>query len=266
MSCHLLLPIITALANRQEGDRAPVSYGRFCMLIHHHSTVCIINPNRRSAQQSKTYQTEANNTNTTNNMIIRQAIVTMIAIASSPTHKIVVDAFVPTSILTPRVLSTPSTDVQSISSTSSNINSRLSISTAAKQRHTKQSTALQMSSSQDFDQQQYTDASWSAISTLPQCADYYSATSVDAPMLLAILLNPTKYQASENASTAKQVVTKLLNDANVNIDKLKDDVEEYLQKQPTVSGDTSTQKSMGRTLGEVLEAGRGVRDGLKVRF
>jgi len=196
-------------------------------------------------------------------MIIRQAIVTaMIAIASSPTHKIVVDAFVPTSILTPRVLSTPSTDVQSISSTSSNINSRLSIPTAAK-RHNKQS-ALQMSSSQDFDQQQYTDASWSAISTLPQCADYYSATSVDAPMLLAILLNPTKYQASENASTAKQVVTKLLNDANVNVDKLKDDVEEYLLKQPTVSGDTSTQKSMGRTLGEVLEAGRGVRDGLKV--
>ena len=195
-------------------------------------------------------------------MIIRQAIVTaLIAVASSPKHKIV-DAFVPTSILTPRVLSTTTNnDVQSISPTLSNMN-RLSIPTAVK-RHTKQ-TALQMSSSQDFDQQQYTDASWSAISTLPQCADYYSATSVDAPMLLAILLNPTKYQASENASTAKQVVTKLLNDANVDVDKLKDDVEEYLLKQPTVSGDTSTQKSMGRTLGEVLEAGRGVRDGLKV--
>ena len=198
-------------------------------------------------------------------MIIRQAIVTaMIAMASSPKHNIV-DAFVPTSILTPRVLSIPSTTnhaMQSISSTSSTMNSRLSITTRS--RSTK--SALQMSSSQDFDQQQYTDASWSAISTLPQCADYYSATSVDAPMLLAILLNPTKYQASENASTAKQVVTKLLNDANVNVDKLKDDVEEYLMKQPTVSGDTSTQKSMGRTLGEVLEAGRGVRDGLKVRF
>jgi len=200
-------------------------------------------------------------------MIIRQAIVTaMIALASSPSHKIV-DAFVPTSILTPRVLSTTNANqaMQSISPTSSNMN-RLFISTTTKQRQAKQSTALQMSSSQDFDQQQYTDASWSAISTLPQCADYYSATSVDAPMLLAILLNPTKYQASENASTAKQVVTKLLNDANVNVDKLKDDVEEYLSKQPTVSGDTSTQKSMGRTLGEVLEAGRGVRDGLKVRI
>ena len=195
-------------------------------------------------------------------MNIRQAIVTaMIAMASYPKHKIVVDAFVPTSILTPRVLSTTTNHaIQSIAPTLSTINNRLSITTRS--RSTK--SALQMSSSQDFDQQQYTDASWSAISTLPQCADYYSATSVDAPMLLAILLNPTKYQASENASTAKQVVTKLLNDANVNVDKLKDDVEEYLQKQPTVSGDTSTQKSMGRTLGEVLEAGRGVRDGLKV--
>jgi len=202
-------------------------------------------------------------------MIIRQAIVTtLIAMASSPKHKIV-DAFVPTSILTPRVLSTTTTTnhaIQSISPISSNMNNRLSIPTAAKKRRSTTKSSLQMSSSQDFDQQQYTDASWSAISTLPQCADYYSATSVDAPMLLAILLNPTKYQASENASTAKQVVTKLLNDANVNVDKLKDDVEEYLSKQPTVSGDTSTQKSMGRTLGEVLEAGRGVRDGLKVSF
>ena len=39
-----------------------------------------------------------------------------------------------------------------------------------------------------------------------------------------------------------------------------------MEKQPKVSGDTSSQKSMGRTLGEVLEAGRGVRDGLKVRY
>ena len=54
-------------------------------------------------------------------MIIRQAIVTaLIAMASSPTHKIV-DAFVPTSILTPRVLPIPTTSnqaMQSISPTS----------------------------------------------------------------------------------------------------------------------------------------------------
>ena len=125
-------------------------------------------------------------------MIIRQAIVTaLIAMASSPKHKIV-DGFVPTSILTPRVVSTTANNaMQSISPTSSTLNNRLSIPTAAKQRNNKQSSALQMSSSQDFDQQQYTDASWSAISTLPQCADYYSATSVDAPVSYTHLTLPT---------------------------------------------------------------------------
>jgi len=115
----------------------------------------------------------------------------------------------------------------------------------------------------DFDQTQYTDAAWSAIAALPFCADSYSATSVDAPQLLSILLNPTKYQAAEAASTAKQVVVKLLESAGVDVEVLRKGVEEYLEKQPSVSGDTSSQKSLGRTLGEVLEAGRGVRDGLK---
>ena len=86
-------------------------------------------------------------------------------------------------------------------------------------------------------------------------------------MLLSILLNPTKYQVPniDNALTAKTVVTKLLTDAGVtNIDIIKRDVERYLEKQPKVSGDTSQQKSLGRVLGEVLEAARGVKDGLKV--
>lgn len=119
-----------------------------------------------------------------------------------------------------------------------------------------------------FDQTQYTDAAWSAIVGLPPCSTYYSSTSVDAPMLLSILLNPTKYQVPniDNALTAKTVVTKLLTDAGVtNIDIIKRDVEKYLEKQPKVSGDTSQQKSLGRVLGEVLEAARGVKDGLKVR-
>jgi len=118
-----------------------------------------------------------------------------------------------------------------------------------------------------FDQSLYTDAAWSAITALPPCASYYSATSVDAPMLLSILLNPTKYNIPniDNALTAKTVVFKLLSDAGLeNVDGLKKEVERYLERQPKVSGDTSTQKSLGRTLGEVLEAARGVRDGLKV--
>lgn len=123
-----------------------------------------------------------------------------------------------------------------------------------------------MSSEQNFDQNQYTDAAWSAIAALPGCADYHSATSVDAPQLLSILLNPTRYQAGEGALTARQVATKLLEDAGVDVERLTRDVEAYLDKQPKVSGDTSSQKSMGRTLGEVLGAARGVRDGLKVRL
>ena len=118
-----------------------------------------------------------------------------------------------------------------------------------------------------FDQTQYTDAAWSAIVGLPPCATYYSATSVDAPMLLSILLNPTKYQVPniDNALTAKTVVTKLLQDAGLsNVELLKKEVEKYLEKQPRVSGDTSQQKSLGRTLAEVFEAARDVKDGLKV--
>ena len=85
-------------------------------------------------------------------------------------------------------------------------------------------------------------------------------------MLLSILLNPTKYQASEAANTAKQVAVKLLEDGGANVEELRKEVEDYLGKQPKVSGDTSQQKSLGRTLGEVFEAGRGVRDGLKDSF
>ena len=59
---------------------------------------------------------------------------------------------------------------------------------------------------------------------------------------------------------------KLLEDADVDVEKLRKEVEAFLEKQPKVSGDTSQQKSLGRTLGEVFEAGRGVRDGLKVRL
>lgn len=132
-------------------------------------------------------------------------------------------------------------------------------------RSSKSTTSLRMAE-QDFDQTQYTDAAWSTIAALPACSDFYSATSVDAPMLLAILLNPTKYQAGEAAGTARQVTIKLLEDAGADIDKLTKEVESFLEKQPKVSGDTSDQKSLGRTLAESLEAGRGVRDGLKVSY
>ena len=194
-----------------------------------------------------------------------QCAAAMMAVAISPSDTMMmINAFIVPTTLTPRVPTTPSTATSTpcVSSAIRNLQHQPPTRSSAASSKTSLSMAM---NSQDFDQTQYTDASWSIISTLPQCADYYSATQVEAPMLLSILLNPTKYQAAEAASTAKQVVTKLLEDSNVNIDQLKNDVESYLEKQPTVSGDTSTQKSMGMVLGEVLEAGRGVRDGLKVR-
>jgi hypothetical protein len=60
-------------------------------------------------------------------------------------------------------------------------------------------STLHMASSEDFDQTKYTEAAWATLAALPACADSYSSTSVEAPMLLGILLNPTKYQAGESA-------------------------------------------------------------------
>lgn len=54
-----------------------------------------------------------------------------------------------------------------------------------------------MASSEDFDQTKYTEAAWATLAALPACAQSYMSTVVEAPMLLAILLNPTKYQAGE---------------------------------------------------------------------
>jgi hypothetical protein len=109
----------------------------------------------------------------------------------------------------------------------------------------------------DFDQTKYTDAAWSAIAALPAVADAYGATSVDAPMLLSVQLNPTKYRAGDNALTARQVVVKLLQDCDTtfDIDDLRSDVEAYLDKRPKVSGTgLESQKRMGRTLADVEQA------------
>ena len=66
--------------------------------------------------------------------------------------------------------------------------------------------------------------------------------------------------------TAKQVAMQLLEDAGVNVQQLRNDVEAYLERQPKVTlGDgASQQKSMGRVLAEVLQAGREIKSELKV--
>jgi ATP-dependent Clp protease ATP-binding subunit ClpB len=122
-----------------------------------------------------------------------------------------------------------------------------------------------MASAEDFDQTKYTEAAWATLAALPACADSYSSTSVEAPMLLGILLNPTKYQAGEQAMTAKQVATQLFEDAGVNVDQLREEVEGYLERQPkvTLSDGASQQKSMGRVLSDVLQASRDLKTELK---
>ena len=73
-----------------------------------------------------------------------------------------------------------------------------SIFSASNTHHPRTTTTRLYQVADDFDQTKYTDAAWSAIAALPAAADVYSATSVDAPMLLAILLNPTKKQMTVN--------------------------------------------------------------------
>lgn len=85
-------------------------------------------------------------------------------------------------------------------------------------------------------------------------------------MLLAILLNPTKYQAAEAAVNAKTVAVKLLEDAGVDVDALKSGVEDYLERQPKVTitgGDSKQQKSLGNVLQDVMETANEIKNELK---
>jgi ATP-dependent Clp protease ATP-binding subunit ClpB len=67
----------------------------------------------------------------------------------------------------------------------------------------------------------------------------------------------------ESAMTAKQVAIQLLEDAGVNVDQLREEVESYLERQPKVKGDENSQKMMGRVLSDVLQASRQLKAELK---
>jgi len=107
----------------------------------------------------------------------------------------------------------------------------------------------------EFSEDTYTEAAWGAIGALPKVADYYSATTVEAPMLLDVILNPVKHGAGESAASAKRVVEKVLMTAGVNVRELRRELESYLSKQPTIKGDgaNNAQKNMGRSLQKVVE-------------
>ena len=127
--------------------------------------------------------------------------------------------------------------------------------------HRPRTTSLRMAN-QDFEESAYTEAAWSAVATLVKAADFYEASNVESPILLDILLNPSKHNAGDNAENAKRVVEKILQKANVDLKSLRSELEKYLAKQPKVKGDA--QKTMGRNLSKVLEYARDTKNVLGV--
>jgi hypothetical protein len=118
-------------------------------------------------------------------------------------------------------------------------------------------TLLRMAAD-DFNEGKYTEAAWSSISSLTKVADFYSASSVEAPFLLDVMLNPNKHGAGENAEAARRVCEKTLAKAGVDISNIRSELEKYLAKQPRISDNAS--KSMGRSLQKVLETARGGKE------
>eukprot|EP00560_Eucampia_antarctica_P002757 CAMPEP_0197833804 /NCGR_PEP_ID=MMETSP1437-20131217/20142_1 /TAXON_ID=49252 ORGANISM="Eucampia antarctica, Strain CCMP1452" /NCGR_SAMPLE_ID=MMETSP1437 /ASSEMBLY_ACC=CAM_ASM_001096 /LENGTH=966 /DNA_ID=CAMNT_0043438075 /DNA_START=124 /DNA_END=3024 /DNA_ORIENTATION=+ len=111
------------------------------------------------------------------------------------------------------------------------------------------STKLRMAS-EDFSEQGYTEAAWSVVAALTSAAEYYSASTLEAPLLLDILLNPSKHGAGESAEAAKSVAEKVFMRAGVDVKAVRKELEQYFAKQPKISGSSS--KSLGTSLGKVF--------------
>ena len=125
-------------------------------------------------------------------------------------------------------------------------------------------TSLHMASD-NFNEAKYTEAAWSAIAALTDAADFYQAQTIEAPILLDVMLNPIKHNAGEDAEAAKRVVEKALGKAGTDVNELRKELEKYLSKQVRVS-DGGAQKTMGRTLQKVLETARNGKEVLGVSF
>lgn len=115
-------------------------------------------------------------------------------------------------------------------------------------------TVLKMAED-DFNQGAYTEAAWGLVSSLTNVAEYYSVSSVEAPMLLDVMLNPSKHKAGDSAGSAKTIAEKILNIAGVKVQSLRGELENYLAKQPRISGDASS-KMMGKSLQKILDKSR----------
>jgi len=116
-------------------------------------------------------------------------------------------------------------------------------------------TALRMSD--DFNEQKYTEAGWAVVVALTKAADTYQTATVESPILLDLLLNPSKHKAGDDAESARKAVEKILKEVGCDIKALKSELDTFLAGQPKMSGDTgSVQKTMGYSLPKVLDAAR----------
>jgi ATP-dependent Clp protease ATP-binding subunit ClpB len=92
------------------------------------------------------------------------------------------------------------------------------------------------------------------MATLTKAADFYEATTIEAPIMLDVMLNPAKHNAGEEAESARSVAEKVFGNAGVDVKTLRIELEKYLAKQAKVS--ESTNKSLGRILAKVLDNAR----------
>lgn len=116
----------------------------------------------------------------------------------------------------------------------------------------------------DFDQMKYTEAAWATIASVSNAADYYQSSSIEAPLLLDVILNPVKHSAGEDAESAKRVAQKVLSKAGANIQAFRTELENHLSKQPRVTSDNEQRKTLGRSLQKVLDSARQAKQTLGV--
>jgi ElaB/YqjD/DUF883 family membrane-anchored ribosome-binding protein len=117
-------------------------------------------------------------------------------------------------------------------------------------------TSLRMSSD-DFNEQKYTEAGWAVVAALTKAADFHKTSTVESPILLDLLLNPSKHKAGDDAESARKAVEKVLKEVKCDVKALRQELETHLTQQPKMQGDAiNQQKTMGYSLPKVLEAAR----------
>lgn len=124
-----------------------------------------------------------------------------------------------------------------------------------------QSTTLRMAAD-DFNESKYTEAAWSLIASLTKAADFYQASSIEAPILLDVMMNPMKHNAGEEAESARRVAEKVFGNSGVDVKLMRQELDRYLSSQARLS--ESSSKTMGQILQKVLDNARVSRDILGV--